>query len=76
MSTEKISAQVANQAGVPLGQGATIQLLYEQSGENGGNIDSSNVENMIAPSAKDMQDYSRSGFVWHDPRPPFKGAVE
>lgn len=27
-------------------------------------------------SARDGPDYSQSGFVWRDPKPPFKGAVE
>lgn len=27
-------------------------------------------------SVGDGPDYSQSGFVWRDPKPPFKGAVE
>jgi len=50
------------------GNGSTIKESLElrnmaqRNGENG--------------SAGDGLDYSQSGFVWRDPKPPFKGAVE
>jgi hypothetical protein len=66
----------------PMSTQGILQQNARMRSDNGSTINESlelknkDLRNGDSESAGDGPDYSQSGFVWRDPKPPFKGAVE
>ena len=71
-----MSSQQRDHARAGRAHGIPVPKSFQLSNEITGNGDTCAVGNASLASAGNNPDYSRSGFVWRDPKPPFKGAVE
>jgi len=72
----QMSTQNVDRASVRRGDGGIIRDSYELRNEVTLNGGSSTVRNASIGSAGGHLDYSCSGFIWRDPKPPFKEGVE